>query len=80
MSYLLQSLFLTGSIIMQGIIVSVYFSGVISLWCYKTHLWETYIYNVLIKIGLGSKWENSHSPYTVVSNTFDGSCLFISLG
>jgi len=40
----------------------------------------TYIYNVLIKIGLGSKWENLHSTSTVVSNMFDGSCLFISLG
>lgn len=39
----------------------------------------TDIYNVLIKFGLGSKWENLHSTYKVVSDMFDGSCLFISL-
>lgn len=39
----------------------------------------TDIYNVLIKFGLGSKWENLHSTYTAVSDLFEGTCLFISL-
>lgn len=39
----------------------------------------TDIYNVLIKFGMGSKWENLHSMYTVVSDMFDSTCIFISL-
>lgn len=39
----------------------------------------TDIYNVLIKFGLGSKWENLHSTYMVVSDMFDSTCIFIRL-